>query len=232
MPLCKTEFRLVSRIAVLLIVLEPFAVVVLGQDSGSSRIADLRAVVSDPSGARIPSAEFTFKGEKTITLSAGEDGSVRVQIPYGNYAVTISHPGFETSKIAGFSIQAAKPPDLEVILQIGHCCDEPGIGEKVGPQIITGDLPNLIETVRVPNAATAISVAEPALVKTYGKRQIDYERPLTATLDKGIWTVAGTLCCPDRKGHRSCEQYMCVGGVAVLKLRQQDGKILSINHYK
>jgi hypothetical protein len=86
--------------------------------------------------------------------------------------------------------------------------------------------------VRVPDAATALSIAEPALIKTYGKRQIDYERPLTATLDNGIWTVNGTLCCTDRNGHRNCEEGRCLGGVAVLKLRQRDGKILSINHYK
>src|SRR5690242_2289965 len=87
-------------------------------------------------------------------------------------------------------------------------------------------------SIRVPDEATALKIAEPALVKTYGRRQIDYERPLKATIDKGIWTVGGTLCCPDRNGHRTCEQGMCVGGVAVLKLRQRDGKILSINHYK
>jgi hypothetical protein len=32
-----------------------------------------------------------------------------------------------------------------------------------------------------------LSIAEPALIKVYGKRQIDYERPLTATLDDGVW---------------------------------------------
>jgi len=87
-------------------------------------------------------------------------------------------------------------------------------------------------SVRVPDEATALKIAEPALIKTYGKRQIDDERPLTATLENGIWTVGGTLCCPDRSGHRTCEPGMCLGGVAVLKLRQSDGKILSINHYK
>jgi hypothetical protein len=87
-------------------------------------------------------------------------------------------------------------------------------------------------SVRVPDEATALKIAEPALIKTYGKRQIDDERPLTATLDKGIWTVYGTLCCADRHGQRTCGQQMCLGGAAVLKLRQRDGKILSIIHPK
>jgi hypothetical protein len=85
-------------------------------------------------------------------------------------------------------------------------------------------------SVRVPDAATALSLAEPALVRVYGKRQIDHERPLTATLQDGIWSVFGTLCCPDNKG--TCRPYSCVGGVAELKLRQRDGKILSISHGK
>jgi NTF2 fold immunity protein len=87
-------------------------------------------------------------------------------------------------------------------------------------------------SVRVPDEAAALKIAEPALIKTYGKRKIHDERPLTATLDKGIWTVSGTLWCTDRNGNRTREQGMCVGGTAVLKLRQGDGKILSVIHYK
>jgi NTF2 fold immunity protein len=89
-----------------------------------------------------------------------------------------------------------------------------------------------VTIVRVPDAATALIIAEPALKKTYGKRQIEYEKPLTAILEDGIWTVYGTLCCPDRKGRRTCEVGKCVGGVATLKLRQSDGKILSVIHTK
>jgi hypothetical protein len=51
----------------------------------------------------------------------------------------------------------------------------------------------------------ALKIAEPALIKTYGKRQIDDEKPLTATLDKGNWTVSGTLWCTDRNGNRTSE---------------------------
>lgn len=83
---------------------------------------------------------------------------------------------------------------------------------------------------RVPDAATAVSIAEPALIKVYGKRQIDYEKPLAAKLENGVWKVYGTLCCPDRHGRRTCETGKCVGGVAALELRQSDGKILSISH--
>jgi hypothetical protein len=86
--------------------------------------------------------------------------------------------------------------------------------------------------VAVSDAATALKIAESPLIKEYGKRTIDSERPLMAKLEGGIWTVYGTLCCPDRNGHRTCEEGKCVGGVAILKLRQSDGKILSITHSK
>jgi hypothetical protein len=85
---------------------------------------------------------------------------------------------------------------------------------------------------RVPDATTALSIAEPALIKVYGKRKIDYERPLTATLENGIWSVYGTLCCPDSKGQRNCEVGRCDGSMAEVKLRQSDGKILPISHGK
>jgi len=97
---------------------------------------------------------------------------------------------------------------------------------------LTSSAQNPQPKVRVPDAATALSIAEPALIKVYGKRQIDYERPLTATLDDGIWSVYGTLWCQDSKGQRTSDVGKCVGGVAVLTLRQTDGKILSISHTK
>jgi len=86
--------------------------------------------------------------------------------------------------------------------------------------------------VRVPDAATALRIAEPALIKVYGKNKIDDEKPLTAKLENGVWKVYGTLCCPNRNGGRTCESGKCVGGVAALELRQSDGKILSISHTK
>ncbi len=226
------RLRSLTRNAVLLGILELSTTLAFVQNSNSSGIASLEAVVADPSGARIPGAKIVLSGERTITAATGEDGSVLVQIPYGSYTITISRQGFATAKIADLAIQVAKPPDLNVVLQIDHCCDEPPIGDGVVLQPTTADVPTVIGTVRVPDAASALKIAEPALIKTYGKRQIDYERPLTATLDKGVWTVSGTLCCTDRKGNRNCGQDMCVGGSAVLKLRQRDGKILSIIHPK
>lgn len=86
--------------------------------------------------------------------------------------------------------------------------------------------------VRVPDAARAIAIARPAAIKVYGKRQINYEEPLTASLEDGVWSVYGTLCCPDRKGKRTCEVGKCVGGVVNVRIRESDGKLVSITHTK
>jgi hypothetical protein len=86
--------------------------------------------------------------------------------------------------------------------------------------------------VRVPDAATAIAIARPAAIHVYGKKKIDYEEPLNASIKEGVWSVYGTLCCPDRQGRRSCEVGACVGGVVIVRIRQSDGRIMSITHGK
>jgi len=67
----------------------------------------------------------------------------------------------------------------------------------------------------VPDNATAVKVAEAVLIPVYGAKQIESERPFTATLKKGVWTVAGTLRCPDGKGGFTND---CVGGVATVQI--------------
>jgi hypothetical protein len=86
--------------------------------------------------------------------------------------------------------------------------------------------------VRVPDAAKAIAIARPAAIHVYGRKTIDYEEPLTTSIKDGVWSVYGTLCCPDRQGRRSCEIGSCVGGVVIVRIRQSNGRILSITHGK
>jgi len=83
--------------------------------------------------------------------------------------------------------------------------------------------------VYVPDSATAVKIAEAVLVPVYGKKKIDSEEPFHAKLDKDVWTVSGTLRCPDGKGGTTT---LCVGGVAVVQISKFDGRILSVTHYK
>ena len=86
--------------------------------------------------------------------------------------------------------------------------------------------------VPVPDAAAAIEIGRAAALKVYGKTQIHDEEPLTASLEDGVWTVYGSLCCDGANGKRTCEPGRCVGGVVNVKIRQGDGKVLSIVHWK
>ena len=81
----------------------------------------------------------------------------------------------------------------------------------------------------VPDSATAIKIAEAVLALVYGKKQIDSERPFTAALRDGIWTVGGTLKCPDGKGGTTTD---CAGGVAMVRIAKRDARILYMMHGK
>jgi hypothetical protein len=81
----------------------------------------------------------------------------------------------------------------------------------------------------VSDAATAITVAEAALIPIYGKKHIESERPFVATLKNDVWIVTGTLHCGDDKQRRTTN---CVGGVARAEVSKQDGHIISISHSK
>ena len=85
----------------------------------------------------------------------------------------------------------------------------------------------------VPDEATAVAIAEAALIPVYGRKQIESERPFTASLKDDVWTVAGTLYCSDgRPQTYNNRPPSCFGGVAVVKISKLDGHIVSMTHYK
>lgn len=74
----------------------------------------------------------------------------------------------------------------------------------------------------VPNAETAIAIAEAVCIPIYGKEKINDEQPFKANLmDDGSWYVEG------KWNHASAK-----GGTVVVKIRKSDGKILEVNHGK
>ena len=72
----------------------------------------------------------------------------------------------------------------------------------------------------IPDEPTAIGVGRVILERIYGKDNISRQLPLTAKLKSGTWTVVGTL----PRNH--------VGGVALLEIRKDDGKITRVTHGK
>src|SRR5262245_11890322 len=72
----------------------------------------------------------------------------------------------------------------------------------------------------VPNAETAVKIAEAVLEPVYGKETLNQEKPLKAVQQGDVWRVAGTLP-PYSKG-----------GTAVVKISKFSGEILFMGHYK
>jgi NTF2 fold immunity protein len=75
----------------------------------------------------------------------------------------------------------------------------------------------------VPDAATAVRIAEAVLIPVYGEKKILSERPFNASLQGDVWTVAGTLHCGAPR---------CDGGSAEVKISKSSGQILNMIHYK
>lgn len=70
----------------------------------------------------------------------------------------------------------------------------------------------------VPDAQTAIKIAEAVLVPIYGADAIARQRPFTATLNDGVWTVSGST----PKG--------AFGGSAVVEVSKTDGRVQRVSH--
>jgi hypothetical protein len=74
----------------------------------------------------------------------------------------------------------------------------------------------------VPNAETAVKIAEAVLVPVYGQKQVESERPFKATLQGDSWTVQGTLQCSPN----------CMGGTALVEISKSTGQIVQMFHTK
>ena len=70
----------------------------------------------------------------------------------------------------------------------------------------------------LPDAHTAIAVAEAILTPIYGEAQVKTQRPFVATLENGFWTVTGRL----RPGQ--------TGGVALVVIDKATSQIIRVTH--
>jgi hypothetical protein len=72
----------------------------------------------------------------------------------------------------------------------------------------------------VPDAATAIRIAEAVWIPIYGEKDIAEQKPFRAILKNGVWTVLGTFNHPPSWS----------GGVALAEISKATGQILRISH--
>ncbi len=66
----------------------------------------------------------------------------------------------------------------------------------------------------------AISIAEPILFRTYGKKTIRHERPYDTNLKDGLWYITGAL----KKGYD--------GGVFLIVINSKNGEVIKVTHSK
>jgi hypothetical protein len=71
----------------------------------------------------------------------------------------------------------------------------------------------------VPDAATALKIAEVILVSIYGQDSFDGQKPFKVELNKNeVWEITGTL------------PPWTMGGVAFIQIQKSDSKILKVIH--
>ncbi|HEX3505944.1 MAG TPA: NTF2 fold immunity protein [Xanthobacteraceae bacterium] len=70
----------------------------------------------------------------------------------------------------------------------------------------------------VPDADTARKISEVVLIRLVGEAQVEREKPLTVSLEDGVWIVKGTM--PPNT----------LGGIAEVHISKKDGTILFLSH--
>lgn len=87
----------------------------------------LVGVVADPSGALVPGAEVTLRGDALLqarTVVSDDQGNFRfTALPPGAYTVCVTAAGFEPASRAGVSLSAAERielPDIVLSIPAGH----------------------------------------------------------------------------------------------------------------
>ena len=76
----------------------------------------------------------------------------------------------------------------------------------------------------VPDAITALKIAEAVLTPVYGQDVIASEHPFRAVLKGNIWIVTGSVPCNDPAGR------LCPGGAAEVHISRKDGRVTFMGH--
>ena len=160
--------HLTKRVTAATLAVSVLVLIAGGQAQVAAPLSEIKVTVLDQSGARIPDSEVVFKSDsKTIVSHAGVDGAVRVALPSGQYAVTVSALAFRKAKVPNFQVVAPAPGELTAVLMVDSC--PPGPCLTVIPlevPTVTSDLPNIIWA-----APSPVPPAQPA-AKTRKSRSL------------------------------------------------------------
>jgi hypothetical protein len=146
----------------------------------------ISGAVTDPSGAVVPGAQVVVREVHTGTVSRTKsDASGQYVVPFllpGQYSITVTMTGFETTTHAGITLQSQEHPIVDVKLPIGNTSetvevttDVPLLDQtnaSVGQVISTQSVADLPLNGRTPTTLTELSVgvittAPPQLVHPF-----------------------------------------------------------------
>lgn len=75
----------------------------------ASQTSQLTGVVTDTNDARVANATVTITGDRMArTVTTSEDGTYRINLPFGIYRITVKSRGFCLARRAAFRIEALK----------------------------------------------------------------------------------------------------------------------------
>ena len=139
--------HLTKRAAAATMAVSVFLLIAGSQAQVVAPLSEIKVSVVDESGAIIPDSEVVFKSDSTTVVShAGIDGALRVALPSGQYAVTVSAPAFRKTKVPDFRVVAPAFAELKAVLKVDSCPPGPCLTViPVEVPIVTSDLPNVIE---------------------------------------------------------------------------------------
>ncbi len=122
--------------------------------SGQTNDGSIAGNVQDPSGALIPNAKITAKGQatgttyQTVSSSSGSYNIPNVRI--GSYTVTVNAPGFQAAEVNNVEVQVATTSSLNVTLQPGNVAVTVTVnGEAPTIQTQSSDIGTVVTTKQV-----------------------------------------------------------------------------------
>src|ERR1044072_1142566 len=147
-----TAYRFVLVCALALLTCAPAA---LAQADATS--ADLTGFVRDPAGAVVSGATITVRNPSvgvTRTATSNDEGAYRfVQLPPGQYEVTVEAPNFKKAVVPSVTLTVGQRADLDFALEIGQITDVVTVTGAQTELIETSktNVSNTVDQVRIEN---------------------------------------------------------------------------------
>ena len=111
----------------------------------------ITGTISDPAGAVVASAAIEARNTETgatYPVASSATGNYTIaQLPYGNYEITVTVPGFKKLVRSGLVVQAAQTLRVDMTLEVGNATESVTIAAEA-PLLKTesGELSNTIAT--------------------------------------------------------------------------------------